>query len=61
MTARFYYIIPRGRITHYYAAGGRLRLKFEKKLHRHREEVRWACDLRAAASRPGDITGTFPW
>lgn len=39
MTARFHYIILRGRITHYYAVCGWLTFKFERKLHR--EEVRW--------------------
>lgn len=40
MTARFHYIILRGRITHYYAVCGWLTLSNERK--RHREEVRWA-------------------
>lgn len=40
MTARFHYIILRGRITHYYAACGWLTLTNERKWLR--EEVRWA-------------------
>lgn len=52
MTARFHYIILRGRITHYYAICGWLTFKFERKLHR--EEVRWVWVPRGAASHDQD-------
>lgn len=52
MTARFHYIILRGRITHYYAVCGWLALTNERKWHR--EEVKWAWVPRGAAFHDQD-------